>query len=294
MNKKILITGGDGFIARSLKENYHDKYSVTCLGRKDLDLLNSDYVLNFLRNNKFDVVIHTATYDAVPRFSTKDAKLVLENNLKMFLNIARSSDHYDKMIYYGSGAVFGRENWTPKMKEVDYDNHLPADQYGLSKYIMNAYSLNNEKIHNLRLFGVFGEYDDWRYRFISTSCCKAIFDLPITFRKNVFFDFLYIKDLVRITEWFINNQSSYRTYNVCSGKTIDYLTLANKINKLSGKNLPIRAMQPGLGVEYSGNNDRLVKELKGFGFTPIDDALVSMLEWTKNNKSIIKAELFEY
>ena len=80
---------------------------------------------------------------SAPRFSTKDPSLVLQNNLKMFFNISRCADHFGKMIYYGSGAEFGRENWNPKMQETYFDQNVPTDPYGLSKYIMTKRTFKN-------------------------------------------------------------------------------------------------------------------------------------------------------
>ena len=101
---------------------------------------HTQQVYNFVKNEQFDVVIHTATYDAAPKNSLKDPAKVLENNLRMFFNIVRCQDYFGKMIYFGSGAEFGRENWKPKMKEVYFDQHIPEDQYGFSKYIMTKYA----------------------------------------------------------------------------------------------------------------------------------------------------------
>ena len=126
--KKILITGGNGFIAKSLREqlslaeSYQGKflrwnYDVVSYNRLELDLTDSKKVENLIANRGYDVVIHGATYDAAPEFSDKNPNLVLEKNLRMFFNIARCSDHFGKMIYFGSGAEFNRENWTSKMKE---------------------------------------------------------------------------------------------------------------------------------------------------------------------------------
>ena len=78
MNKKILVTGGNGFIAKSLVEKFKDRYDVVALNRQSLDLLDSSTVCEIIRQNKTDIVVHTATYDAAPRFSTKDPKQVLE------------------------------------------------------------------------------------------------------------------------------------------------------------------------------------------------------------------------
>ena len=44
MTKKILVTGGNGFIARSLVEKFKDRYDVVALDRKSLDLLDSSTV----------------------------------------------------------------------------------------------------------------------------------------------------------------------------------------------------------------------------------------------------------
>ena len=82
----------------------------------------------FIVNRGYDIVIHGATYDAAPEFSDKNPNLVLEKNLRMFFNIARCSDHFGKMIYFGSGAEFNRENWTSKMKESYYNENVPIDQ----------------------------------------------------------------------------------------------------------------------------------------------------------------------
>ena len=91
MTKKILITGGNSFIARSIIDRIgdHKKYSFVCLPRQKLDLLDTQSVSECLMKGNYDVVIHTATYDAAPEFSPKDPKLVLEKNLKMFFNIVR-------------------------------------------------------------------------------------------------------------------------------------------------------------------------------------------------------------
>jgi len=241
MTKRILITGGSGFIGRSLYEHFSNLFfsplekNIISAGRQELDLLNSEMVYDYLKQNKFDVVIHSAGHDAAPRFSKKNPKLVLENNLEMFFNIAKASKHFGKMIYFGSGAEAGRENWIPKMTEEYIENKIPNDQYGLSKHLMNVYTSESENIYNLRLFGVFGKFDDWRYRFISNICCKAALDLPLTINKNARFDYLDVADLATATEMLINSDPEEKSFNVCSGNVYDYQTLAEKVREISGK-----------------------------------------------------------
>jgi len=292
---RILITGGAGFIARNLFEQFDSEYTVLSLNSKELNLLDFSRIFDYIKSNQFDVVIHTATYDAAPKFSTKDPAKVLENNLKMFFNIARCKDYFDKMIYFGSGAEFGREYWIPKMKEDYFDQRVPVDQYGFSKYIMTKYTQLSTNIYNLRLFGVFGKYDDWRYRFIPNTCANAVLNLPISINQNVIFDYLYIDDLIKIVKWFINNKPKKNVYNVCTGKVYDFKTLAEKIIKISSKNLDIIIKTEGLGREYSGDNSLLMNELNGFEFIPIDKSIEALYDWYDLNKHIIeKDKLLKY
>ena len=291
---KILITGKDGFIARNLFEQLRSEYAVTALNRKKLDLLDSTGVLVYLKKNPFEIIIHAATYDAAPINSPKDPTRVLEHNLTMFFNLARCRDYFGRMIYFGSGAEFGREHWKPKMKEDYFGRHIPVDQYGLSKYLMTQHAQLSPNIYNLRLFGVFGEYDNWRYRFISNACCKAVLGLPITFRHNKVFDFLYVDDLIRIVKWFIRGSPQHRVYNVCSGKSFEFRTLAQKIIQAAGKDLEILVESGNPRIEYSGDNSLLLQELKNFKFSSIDDSIQKMYNWYNTHRRRIKKEEFHY
>ena len=295
MNKKILVTGGNGFIAKSIvkKLKDDDRYHVCSFNRESLDLLDARKVLKVIKEYEFDVVIHTATYDAAPRFSTKDPRQVLEQNTRMFFNVARCSPYFGKMLYFGSGAEFGRENWTPKMTEGYFDHFVPTDQYGFSKYIMGKHAELSANIYNLRIFGVFGEFDDWRYRFISNACCKAVFDLPIVIKQNSLFDFLYIDDLIRATEWFMENKPEKHVYNICSGLAREWKAIAEEIIDISGKNLDIDLKNEKIKVEYSGDNSLFVNE-SNFRLSPFRQSLKNMYFWYLHCKKEIDPHRFEY
>ncbi|HAH30715.1 MAG TPA: NAD-dependent dehydratase [Elusimicrobia bacterium] len=284
---KILLTGGKGFIARNLCEQLCTEHQVCAPGSEELDLLDAPKVGNFIKDGGFDVVVHTATYDAAPKASTKDPSKVLEKNLRMFFSVARCSRDFGKMIYFGSGAEFSREHWKPRMAEDYFDANIPCDQYGLSKYIMTKYAQSSANIYNLRLFGVFGKYDDWRYRFIPNVCARAAINLPVIINQCRFFDFLYIDDLARIVSWFIANKPSGKVYNVCTGAPQDFKTLAEKAVRISGKKLKIIVQNPGSGVEYSGDNSALLEELKGFKFTSPDTGIKIVYDWCESRRADI-------
>ena len=295
MTKKVLITGGDGFIARSFKEYFSSIYDIHLCNRQKLDLSDTDKVYNYIKSNNFDVIIHTANHDSAPAFSTKDPNKVLENNLIMYFNIIRCKDYFGKMIYFGSGAEFGRENWDGKLEENYIDKYVPTNwPYGFSKYVMSKHTLLSKDIYNLRVFGLFGEYDDWRYRFISNICCKVVLNLPIIINKNVIFDHIYIHDLSEVVKWVIENNPKHNIYNTCSGKMYQYKDLANKLIKISDNNLDVIIKDEDLSIKCGGDNSSLLSEMGDFKFTSIDDSISKVYKWYDSNKSIIKEKLFEY
>ena len=155
---------------------------------------------------------------------------------------------------------------------------------------MTKYAQSNSNIYNLRLFGVFGKYDDWRTRFISHACCQAVLGMPIKINQNVFFDFMQVNDLSKIVNWFIDNKPRKNVYNVCTGKTIDFKSIAEKIIKLSGKKLDIVIKNAGLGNEYSGDNSLLLEELAGFKFSLFDDAVKDLYDFYDANKQAIEKD----
>jgi GDP-L-fucose synthase len=197
----------------------------------------------------------------------------------MFFNMARCGRHFGRMIYFGSGAEFGREHWVPRMSEDYFDRHVPADQYGLSKYIMTKYAQGVKNICNLRLFAVFGKYEDWRVRIISHICRNAVLDEPIRIHQNRFYDFLSISDLTAIVRRFIDSPPPLTTYNVCTGQVVDFLTIAEKVGIISGKKLLVSLDREGLGAEYSGDSSLLLRDLGGFTFTEVDASLRSLYDW---------------
>jgi UDP-glucose 4-epimerase len=269
---RVFLTGGRGFIGRNLKENLPNDMEILSPSSKELDLTDQDAVELYVRKNDFDVVLHTATWNATAN-SPKDTQQVLEKNLIMFFNLVRLKGSYGKMVYYGSGAEYDRRYYVPFMKEEYFDKHVPVDQYGLSKYIMSKYVETAENVIDLRVFGCFGPYEDWEVRFISNAICKALHGLPISMRQNVFFDYLWVDDLVRMTEWAMRNETVHQHYNACTGQHVDLQTLSNMIREVTGRDVPIQITQEGLKPEYSGESSRIQGEMGGFEFTSMRRAL---------------------
>jgi len=289
--RTILILGGGGFIGRNLVESLSHDVHVVAPTHKELDLLQEHQVTQFLTRYSFDTIISAATHDAT-QFSLKDRSTVLSSNLRMFFHLAKNSHLFGRMFYFGSGAEFNLNHYQPKMNEEYFGTHVPQDDYGLSKYIMNTIAMRSTNIINLRLFGVYGPYEDWRIRFISNAICKTLVDHDITMHQNVFFDYLWINDLVAIVKRLMSTpRLQHSSYNVCTGQTIDLKSLASIVKKISGKNIKIISASPGLKAEYSGDNQRLLSEIGDITFTPHKQAIQSLYEWYDAHRDIINPTL---
>lgn len=290
---KILITGGSGFIGKNLVEFLSRKYDITAPAHNELELLDGSAVDKYLKLRKFDVVVHAAGVPCTRKI--KDPKNVAAGNLRMFFNIIKNSDHFSKMIFLGSGSEYDMRYDICRVRETDFDKHIPADELGFSKYVCSKYIEKSNNITDLRLFGVFGKYEDYQIRFISNAICKAIYSLPITIRQNRIFSYLYIDDLCKITEHFINHGCKHRIYNVVPREAIDLLSIADKVKDISGKkNLDIVVHTAGMGKKYTADGSLLTEELKSFKFTPLEEAIKKMYKWYEENKNIIKDELLLY
>lgn len=287
--KSILILGASGFVGRNLVEKLSSKYDLLIPSRTELDLLDEFSLEKYFKTKKVEIVINTAVVGGSRK--EEHENFMLQSNLKMFFNIVRNKKYFKKMIHLGSGAEYDKKKALIRIKEEDFDKKIPEDEYGFYKYICSKYIEETNDIVNLRIFGLFGKYEDYRYRFISNAICRNIYGLPITLNQDAYFDYLYINDFVKIIEHFIHNDTKYKSYNIGVGRPVSLLTLAKKINEIADIKSEITVKKNGLNRQYSCNTDRLKEEVKGFTCQSISESLEELYEWYKMNKNSIDKKL---
>ncbi len=281
--KHVLLTGGTGFIGRNLKEALQKDYLIFSPSHKELELLDETAVCDYVKKNQIDIIIHAAIH--VPMVNGQ--KQEYYNDMRMFLNLKKSSTMVEKFLYFGSGAEYDKRYDIRMVQEEAIGESIPVTEYGLAKYTMNEIARQSDNIYNLRLFGIFGKYELFYLKFISNLCCKAVYELPLSIRKDCWFDFLYIEDLSPIVKWFIENVPEWHDYNVCSGQEYLLTKLADKVLAQSGKKLPVQLLCDERNLDYSASNARLKNEIPELHITEMDRAVKELYSYYEGIKDRI-------
>lgn len=101
MTKKVLVTGGNGDIAKAISENLNQNYIVETPERNELDVSSIESVDSFFSNRSFDIVINNAgtlysstVVDSDPHLWIRDINV---NLIGTYL-VSRASVRKNKMV----------------------------------------------------------------------------------------------------------------------------------------------------------------------------------------------------
>ncbi len=287
--KKILLTGGNGFIGKNIQESYlSQKYEITAPRSFELDLTDTDAVDAYFSAHQFDVVLHAATKPG--HRNAKDPTQLFYTNVRMFENLERNKSRFGKLINFGSGAVYDVSADNRRVKEGQIGLRMGKDEHSFCKYVVHKQIEHLDHFVDLNIFGIFGKYEDWQIRFISNAICKTLFGLPITLRQNRRFSYLYVNDLMPVLEYFIENPARYKSYNVVPDEETELLSAAQTVAEVSGTQSGIQVAKEGYGLNYSGDNARLRGEIPSLRFTPVTQAVRELYRWYADNKTMLNKE----
>lgn len=153
--KKVLITGGRGFLGSRFTEAHIDRYEILATGSKELNILNHKHIDDCFSRFRPDYVIHAA---AIPLsgYCEDNPDECYEVNVRGTLNIAEACKKWEsKMIFMSTEQVFnGNSNRGPYSES---DNASPDTVYGKNK--LEAENLISEVLSDLvilRLTWLFG------------------------------------------------------------------------------------------------------------------------------------------
>lgn len=280
--KRVLLTGGTGFIGRNIKPYLETVCELFSPSRKELNLYNEEDVRNYIINNKIDVIVHSANPNPVKNTLDKQ-ETMFEDSIRIFMNLYNSSEYYEMMYFLGSGAEYDKSKDISTIKEDDEFRSVPYDSYGLAKFTINQLIARSKKVCNLRVFACYGPTDH-ESKFIThvVNCCLDNRD--ITIRQNCYFDYMHVSDLAKIIGFFINIRPKYRSYNVCSGERISLYEIATKVKSIMKTTNNIVVLSDGLNREYTASNERLISELGSYEYLSLEDGIKIQIESERINR----------
>ena len=279
---KILLTGGKGFVGSHIRESLGSRYEIIAPSQDELDVTDSARVDEAFRNGRFDAVIHGAI---------EGGPLVAETTLRGYWNIARHAHRVDRILYFGSGAEYGKHRDLVKVGEESIGEAVPRDPYGFAKLLCNQFCRASDNITNLRLFGIFGPYEGYAVKFISNAVAKTIAGLPLVIRQNVIFDYLWVEDLMRMLPRFLEGERLFADVNVTPTSSISLAEIAELVLRESQRPADFTIETPGLNFQYTGDNARLLQYCPSFEFTPVAEGVRRLTAFYRERSATIDREL---
>ena len=246
MGKRFLITGGEGFIGKNLR-NLLERMGNEV---KTLDITGDpDYSISVVDTNRimgidsgFDGVFHLAAVTSPPQFED-DPLYGFQVNAVGTLNVMEMAkrSNIKRVVIASSSATYGDSKSVSMEVNVPdrYSNLYPVTKI-VDEYLARYYSIRNElECISLRYFNTFG-YGENSKGMYSSPIAKfmdaAIRNEPIivygdgTQRR----DFIYIDDNVRCTWLAFQNGKAGESYNVGTGISTDYNTIAGMVKQVTG------------------------------------------------------------
>jgi UDP-N-acetylglucosamine 4-epimerase len=321
--RKILVTGGAGFIGSNLCEELVKKGDyVICLdnfstGRIENiqglidnnsdrfklivgDIRNLDTCLNAV--NGVDVVFHEAALGSIPR-SIDDPITTNAVNISGFLNmlVAAKNAKIDRFIFAASSSTYGDNETIPKVED---NIGKPLSPYALTKYVDELYAhvfsiTYGLKYIGIRYFNVFGRRQN------PNNAYAAV--IPLFIKKLLKHeqpiingdgsnsrDFTYIDNIIHINMLALETLSPKafnQIYNGAGGENTSVLELEQLITKkLSAYDNCIGCIAPIFGpnrigdIKHSKASISKAKEL--LGYNPVctfEDGLKKTIYWYLTN-----------
>ena len=308
--KKILITGGCGFIGSNLIRFLlsNDKYlkivnidKITYAGKKDnvkkvgkkrykfykTDILNERKIKNILKKESPDYIIHIAAESHVDN-SISSPKKFFETNLMGTLNILecikKNKIKIKKFLYFSTDEVYGS---LLKGKANENSCFQPNNPYSSSKaaadLLCNAYY----KTYNLPITIIRGSnnYGPCQHKEklipkIITRLSKGK-KIPIYGNGRNQREWIYVEDTCNAIHTIIKKGKNGESYNVSSSKGMSNLQVAEIILKeMSHPKQHIKFVKdrPGHDFRYSMNTNK-IKKMGWECKTPFSEGIRKTINW---------------
>ncbi|MCF8306769.1 MAG: NAD-dependent epimerase/dehydratase family protein [Ignavibacteriales bacterium] len=289
IKKKIVVTGGAGFIGSHIAEEYtkigYDVHIIDNLRTGKIENLNDfeGYTFhNFCITEKekvyevltdADFVFHLAALVSVPQSFVRFDECLQINvfGLTNVLNAARDCG-VKKVIFSSSSAVYGDNPISPKKVDLPL---APKSPYGITKvdgefYLKMYYEQYGLKSVSLRYFNVFGPRQEPEGAYaaaISIFVSHALKNQPITIYGDgqQTRDFIFVKDVVNANIISADSDIHSGIFNIATGSSITISDIAKLVISETGSKSKIIFAPARTGdIKHSVADIKDTEEILGF------------------------------
>ncbi|MGE0567041.1 MAG: SDR family oxidoreductase [Bacteroidia bacterium] len=320
-NKKILITGGAGFIGSNLCDYFIERNNyIVCLdnfstGKKEniahlLENKNFQLIEGDIRDletckkacHGMDFVLHQAALGSVPR-SINDPITTNSVNIDGFLNmlVAARDTNIKRFVYAASSSTYGDSETLPKVEDVI---GKPLSPYAVTKYVNELYAhvfgLNyGLECIGLRYFNVYGRRQDPNGAYaaaIPKFCMQLMkYESPVINGDGTNSrDFTYIDNVIQMNELALattNPKAIGEVFNTAVGERTDLNQLLSLLkNYLSQYDSKIKNVEVIHGPTRKGDIPHSLASIKKaediLGYKPshiLEQGLKEAVEWYWKN-----------
>lgn len=282
--KKILTTGGSGFVGKALRKELKEcKYNVISLSSK-----NGDITKTKTWNNvpKTDAVVHLAAKTFVPDSWIMPEEFITVNSIGLINTINYCLKNNSKLIFISS-YIYGE----PKNLPINENEPLnPLNPYALSKMlgeeICNFYKKrSNLKLIIIRPFNIYGVGQSKKFlipQIIYQIKEKGKIQVKDLNPKR---DYIYIKDIIQAIKKCIDYEGKEYIFNIGSGKSYSVIQIIKIIQSILDTNISIENKNSQRKMEVMetiSDNNRANKELGWYPKYTIYDGLEEVILHNKN------------
>lgn len=302
-NKKILITGGAGFLGKSLVKHLQNQgiNNIFVPRSKDYNLVNGYNVLRLLNDAKPDIVIHLAAKVGGIGANLNNPASFFYENAMMGMHLIHESCRakVEKIVILGTVCAYPKFCPTP-FKEEDIWNGYPEETnapYGLAKKMLNVqavaynkqYGFNAIMLYPSNLYGPNDSIDLENSHVIPAMMRKFHSAKQLNIKEVTLWgdgsptrEFLYVDDCAEGIWLATLNHSSPEPVNLGSGTEISMADLAKLIAEIVGYdgNICWDGSKPNGQPRRNLNTEKALR----FGFnahTSLKDGLIKTYEWLK-------------